>query len=278
MHGAINTVHILPFFPYSSDRGFSIIDYEEVDPRLGSWDDIDVLAAQFRLMFDGVFNHASSRSRWFQRFLNGHPGYEDFFVAFTHQGRDRPRLPAADPAAAHVRPADAVPHDQRHALRVDHVQPRPGRSQLPQPARAAARRRDSAVLRAARRRHRPARRRDLHLARTRHQLRAPARDARAGPAVPRDPRRGRAAGRADHRDQRPARRQHRLLRRRRRRGAAGLQLRAAAARAAHASTPARATRSRAGPRTLGADLRHRHLLQLPRRRTTASACSARAAS
>ena len=83
MKGAINTVHILPFFPYSSDRGFSIIDYEEVDPRLGSWDDLASLASEFRLMFDGVFNHASSKSRWFQRFLNGHPGYENFFVAFT---------------------------------------------------------------------------------------------------------------------------------------------------------------------------------------------------
>jgi glycosidase len=83
MRSSINTVHILPFFPYSSDRGFSIIDYEEVDPRLGSWEDIAVLAGEFRLMFDGVFNHASSRSRWFQRFLNGRPGYEDFFVAFS---------------------------------------------------------------------------------------------------------------------------------------------------------------------------------------------------
>ena len=83
MKGAINTVHILPFFPYSSDRGFSIIDYEEVDPRLGSWDDIARLSGEFRLMFDGVFNHASSKSRWFQRFLNGRPGYEDFFVAFS---------------------------------------------------------------------------------------------------------------------------------------------------------------------------------------------------
>ncbi|MGI8672575.1 MAG: sugar phosphorylase, partial [Luteitalea sp.] len=83
MTGAINTVHILPFFPYSSDRGFSIVDYEEVDPRLGSWEDIATLASEFRLMFDGVFNHASSKSRWFQRFLNGRPGYHDFFVAFS---------------------------------------------------------------------------------------------------------------------------------------------------------------------------------------------------
>lgn len=83
MRGSIDTVHILPFFPYSSDRGFSIVDYEEVDARLGTWEDIATLATEFRLMFDGVFNHASSRSRWFQRFLNGRPGYEDFFVAFT---------------------------------------------------------------------------------------------------------------------------------------------------------------------------------------------------
>jgi sucrose phosphorylase len=83
MRGSINTVHILPFFPYSSDRGFAIIDYEDVDPRLGSWHEIEELGRHFRLMFDGVFNHVSSKSRWFQRFLNGRPGYEDFFVAFT---------------------------------------------------------------------------------------------------------------------------------------------------------------------------------------------------
>jgi len=32
--GVFSTVHILPFFPYSSDRGFSVIDYEQVDPKL----------------------------------------------------------------------------------------------------------------------------------------------------------------------------------------------------------------------------------------------------
>lgn len=83
MRGTINTVHVLPFFPYSSDRGFSIVDYEEVDPRLGSWQEIEELGRHFRLMFDGVFNHVSSKSRWFQRFLNGQAGYEDFFIAFT---------------------------------------------------------------------------------------------------------------------------------------------------------------------------------------------------
>ena len=82
---SVSTIHILPFFPYSSDRGFSIIDYEEVDPNLGTWDEIEELSLNFRLMFDGVFNHISSKSRWFQEFLNGNPKYRDFFIKFSTQ-------------------------------------------------------------------------------------------------------------------------------------------------------------------------------------------------
>ncbi len=83
LKGSINTLHILPFFPYSSDRGFAIIDFEEVDPRLGTWENIADLKANFKLMFDGVFNHVSSKSRWFQEFLNGNPEYIDFFIVFS---------------------------------------------------------------------------------------------------------------------------------------------------------------------------------------------------
>jgi glycosidase len=83
MRGAINTVHILPFFPYSSDRGFSIVDFEQVDPRLGNWKDIEELGRRVRLMFDGVFNHVSSKSKWFQGFLNGDPEFQDYFTAFS---------------------------------------------------------------------------------------------------------------------------------------------------------------------------------------------------
>lgn len=80
--GFINTIHILPFFPYTSDRGFSVIDYLSVDPRLGSWDDIIRLGKEYNLMFDGVFNHVSSQSRMFKSFLNGHPFYKEFFIAY----------------------------------------------------------------------------------------------------------------------------------------------------------------------------------------------------
>ncbi|MBN2232023.1 MAG: sugar phosphorylase [Deltaproteobacteria bacterium] len=84
LEGTINTIHILPFFPYSSDRGFSVTDFTTVDPKLGTWDDIDRLAPRYRLMFDGVVNHVSSRSRWFQEFLDGNPYYGDFFITFAH--------------------------------------------------------------------------------------------------------------------------------------------------------------------------------------------------
>jgi len=80
--GVFSTVHILPFFPYSSDRGFSVIDYEQVDPKLGRWEDIERLGDEYRLMFDGVINHVSSKSEWFREFLNRNPNYEDFFVSF----------------------------------------------------------------------------------------------------------------------------------------------------------------------------------------------------
>ena len=80
--GAINTIHILPFFPSSSDRGFSVIDFESVDPNLGTWEDIEELEGRYQLMFDGVINHISSESVWFREFLNGHPRFRDFFTAY----------------------------------------------------------------------------------------------------------------------------------------------------------------------------------------------------
>ena len=81
----INTLHILPFFPYSSDRGFSVIDFEAVDPQLGSWHDIRVLGENYQLMFDGVFNHISAHSKAFQEMLSGNPTYKDLFTVYHSQ-------------------------------------------------------------------------------------------------------------------------------------------------------------------------------------------------
>ncbi len=78
--GVINSVHILPFFPYSSDDGFSVIDFKQVDQKLGNWHDVNNLANSFRLMVDLVINHVSSQSDWFQKFLKGDKTHLDFFI------------------------------------------------------------------------------------------------------------------------------------------------------------------------------------------------------
>lgn len=80
LRGVIGGIHILPFYPWTSDDGFSVTDYREVDPALGEWDDISALQKNFRLMFDGVINHISSQSEWFKSFLNGDAQYADYFI------------------------------------------------------------------------------------------------------------------------------------------------------------------------------------------------------
>ncbi len=78
--GIVSTIHILPFFPYSSDDGFSVIDYQSVDPEQGTWDDIASIHHDFKLMFDAVINHISAKSEWFQGFLRGEEKYRDYFI------------------------------------------------------------------------------------------------------------------------------------------------------------------------------------------------------
>jgi glucosylglycerate phosphorylase len=80
LKGSISTVHILPFYPYSSDDGFSVIEYKAVDPELGTWNDVREAGRHFRLMFDAVINHMSVQSEWFRRFLAGDDAYQDYFV------------------------------------------------------------------------------------------------------------------------------------------------------------------------------------------------------
>jgi len=80
--GAINTIHLLPFFPYSSDRGFAVVDFRQVDPKLGTWADIREKKRRYDLMFDAVLNHVSSMSEMFREFRNGNPRYLNFFIAY----------------------------------------------------------------------------------------------------------------------------------------------------------------------------------------------------
>jgi glycosidase len=78
--GAISGVHVLPFFPSSSDDGFSVVDYQAVDPALGTWDDLARVRSRFDMMFDAVFNHCSAESDWFRRFVEWDEPYRGWFI------------------------------------------------------------------------------------------------------------------------------------------------------------------------------------------------------
>ncbi|GJQ51376.1 MAG: sucrose phosphorylase [Anaerolineaceae bacterium] len=75
----VSGIHILPFYPWTSDDGFSVVDYRQVDSALGNWEDVSAMQ-NFRLMFDAVINHISSKSEWFQKFLQDDPRYTDYFI------------------------------------------------------------------------------------------------------------------------------------------------------------------------------------------------------
>ncbi len=80
----IGSVHILPFFPSSGDRGFAPLTYEEVDPAFGTWEDVAAIAEKRELMFDFMVNHLSRQSREFKDFVQNHDAspYKDMFIRF----------------------------------------------------------------------------------------------------------------------------------------------------------------------------------------------------
>lgn len=116
----VGGVHILPFFPSSSDRGFSPLTHFEVDPVFGTWQDIQAISAQHEIMCDVVVNHISKQSVWFQDYLkNGDRSpYADYFITaekFSHRIKHhREELPPAvlklEKVATKIRQADTVFH------------------------------------------------------------------------------------------------------------------------------------------------------------------------
>ncbi|NLW60575.1 MAG: sucrose phosphorylase [Firmicutes bacterium] len=82
--GVVGGVHLLPFFPSSADRGFAPLTYEEVDPKFGTWDDIQALGAHFYLIFDFMINHISRQSVFFQDFKRkkDQSEYAELFIRY----------------------------------------------------------------------------------------------------------------------------------------------------------------------------------------------------
>ncbi len=80
LRGAFATVHVLPFFPYTSDDGFSVVHFRQVDPALGDWPHLAALGQQAHLMMDLVLNHVSRASGWFRDYELGVAPGRHYFV------------------------------------------------------------------------------------------------------------------------------------------------------------------------------------------------------
>ncbi len=80
LKGVVSVIHFLPFFPYSSDDGFSVMDFFTINPEFGSWEDVADIGNDFDLMFDYVINHFSAKSQWFNDYLAGKQEYKDFAI------------------------------------------------------------------------------------------------------------------------------------------------------------------------------------------------------
>lgn len=76
----ISCVHILPFFPSTSDDGFAVNDFNKVDPDLGSWEDIAGIGQDYDLMFDLVLNHVSSGHPWFLNYCSDRIPGKGYFI------------------------------------------------------------------------------------------------------------------------------------------------------------------------------------------------------
>ena len=107
----LNALHILPFYPYSSDEGFAVMNYVQVNEALGSWQHIRDISADVRLMADLVINHCSSRSVWFENFIQGKvPGKGYFKTASPSYDLVQVVRPRTSPLLQAVETKDGLQH------------------------------------------------------------------------------------------------------------------------------------------------------------------------
>jgi sucrose phosphorylase len=111
LDGVFNLLHILPFFPYSSDDGFSVSDFRAVNPQLGGWDDIEALADGTSLMFDLVLNHISREHLWFVNFVHDEePGRDYVIQVDPSENLSMVVRPRSSPLLSRVRTPDGIKH------------------------------------------------------------------------------------------------------------------------------------------------------------------------
>ena len=109
--GLLTGVHLLPFYPWSSDDGFAVLDYSSVNESLGDWSDIEAIASDYDLMADLVINHCSGRSLWFENFRRGKsPGKNYFFTASPEDDLADVVRPRTSPLLREVQTPEGTKH------------------------------------------------------------------------------------------------------------------------------------------------------------------------
>jgi len=107
----IRYLHPLPLLmprAGDSDGGFAVADFRQVDPRLGTMDDLRALAADLRaagmsLCLDVVCNHTAAEHPWAMAARAGDPAFRDFY----HVLPDRAAVEAHEAHLAQVFPQTA---------------------------------------------------------------------------------------------------------------------------------------------------------------------------
>ncbi|MEJ2455256.1 MAG: alpha-amylase family glycosyl hydrolase [Candidatus Thiodiazotropha sp.] len=111
LNGVFSLVHLLPFFPFSSDDGFSVSDFRAVNPQLGDWEDVAALGENFSLMFDLVLNHMSREHLWFVNFVHDEaPGRDYVIQAAPEENLSMVVRPRSSPLLSRVRTPRGMLH------------------------------------------------------------------------------------------------------------------------------------------------------------------------
>jgi amylosucrase len=105
----INMLHIMPILdcpPEHADGGYAVRDFCKVDPRYGTTDDVEALAATLKkrdilLVLDVVVNHTSNEHEWAQKARAGENKYQDYYYVFD----DREMPDAFEEAMPEIFPA-----------------------------------------------------------------------------------------------------------------------------------------------------------------------------
>ncbi|GAA4349300.1 amylosucrase [Microbacterium rhizosphaerae] len=83
-------LHLMPLFASpegNNDGGYAVSSYRQVDPPLGTMEELADLASDLRdagisLVVDFIFNHTSDEHEWARKAVAGEPGFEDFYLIF----------------------------------------------------------------------------------------------------------------------------------------------------------------------------------------------------